>query len=276
MKMLNVTITSNKKITPYIYKMRIKSEYLAKHISPGQFVEVRCSNGTNPLLRRPFSVHRILSDSIEILYETVGKGTELLSRKKPGDVLDVIGPLGNGFGLRNTKYERRTTILIAGGMGVAPLVALAETIVQRTAYSVQREKLCVLIGAKKKEDVLCVRDFKKLGVKVFITTDDGSKGGKGLVTDFLNKVLRNTHYAIRDTQIYACGPIPMLKATAAIAKAHNIPCQVSLEERIACGVGVCLGCPVRIVTSHKSQVTSSEYKMICKDGPIFNAREIAW
>ena len=163
MKQLNTKIIHNKKITPHHYKMRLESGYLAKHSQPGQFVEVRCSNGPDPLLRRPLGVHKILPDGIEILYEIVGRGTELLSLKKAGEVLDLIGPLGNGFDFRDTQYSIRDTILIAGGIGVAPLLALAEKLVsgaKRIDYR-EKQKITVLLGAKIKEHILCERDFKR-------------------------------------------------------------------------------------------------------------------
>jgi dihydroorotate dehydrogenase electron transfer subunit len=280
MKQLNARISENKRIAQGFYKMRLGSAYLAKNSKPGQFVEIKCSKGHEVLLRRPLGVHRILSGGIEVLYEVIGKGTELLSRKRPGDTIDVIGPLGNGFSIKRTtnnacptkpegrRREQRTTILIAGGMGVAPLVALAEDL-RKNKYDVT-----AMIGAKTKARILCEGEFKALGCFVSVATEDGSNGRKGLVTD----LLRSTQYAVRST-IYACGPNPMLKAVAKIAENHGIPCQVSLEERMACGVGVCLGCPVRVRTAYSVQRTAStqyEYKMVCKDGPVFDAKEIAW
>jgi len=281
MKQLSAAILENKKITPWHYRMRVESAYFGRETKPGQFVEVRCSDGFEPLLRRPLSVHRIAKGGIELLYEVVGQGTELLSRKKRGDLLDVIGPLGTGFSLRKTKDERRTIILMAGGIGVAPLVALAEKLT--------RGKTTVIIGARTKSHILCEADFKKLGCKVLVSTDDGSKGRHGFATDVLRDFLRTTNDERERseaepprkgrTTIYACGPTPMLKAVADIARARQIHCQVSLEERMACGVGVCLGCPVRVrktFTEDERRTTNDEYKMVCKDGPVFNAEEIKW
>ena len=203
-------------------------------------------------------MHRILNGGIEVLYEVVGKGTELLSRKRPGDTVDVIGPLGNGFSVQRTaRSAQRTAVLVAGGIGVAPLVALAEELKKK------KIRTMVIIGAKTKSHILCEDEFKSLGCEVKITTEDGSKGTRGLATD----LLRNTQYAIPNT-LYACGPAAMLKSVAKIAEAKRVPCQVSVEERMACGVGACLGCPVK--------VKIGGYKMVCKDGPVFDAKEIAW
>lgn len=267
MRQLNARILENKKVVKDFYKIRIDSSYLGKFIKPGQFVEVRCSDSINPLLRRPFSAHRILKGGIEILYEVVGKGTEALSQRKAGEALDVIGPLGNGFNIERTAQSaQRTAILVAGGMGVAPLVALAEEIAKNSKLKSQGKKIYALIGACKRAHILCEGEFDSLGAKVSAATEDGSKGRKGLTTDLLKSLLSTINS--QQSTIYACGPNAMLKEVARIAQARRIPCQVSLEERMACGVGACLGCPVK--------VKGGEYKMVCKDGPVFNSEEIAW
>jgi dihydroorotate dehydrogenase electron transfer subunit len=279
MKQLKVKIEENKKIGRDFYRMRVESVYLAKNSKPGQFVEVKCSDGLDPLLRRPLGVHRISNNGIEILYEVVGKGTKLLSLKKKGGMLDLIGPLGNGFFVQRTAYSvQRTAVLVAGGIGAAPLVALAENL-KKNKYNV-----VVMIGAKTKAHILCEDEFKALDCPVSVATEDGSKGENGLVTD----LLRSTHNAVRGT-IYACGPTAMLKAVAKIAEMKQMPCQVSMEERMACGVGVCLGCPVKVnrfaglpisrlkqANRQTGKQANYIYKMVCKDGPVFNAEDIAW
>lgn len=265
MERINAKILKNKKVAGTFYKMRIESPYLARNIKPGQFIEVRCSDGSDPLLRRPLGVHRILKNGVEILYEIVGKGTELLSQKKTGEHLDAIGPLGNGFDMPYALNPIPCTLLIAGGIGVAPLVALAERLIYR-----KKRNIYVIIGAKTKFHLLCEKDFKDLGCKVSVVTEDGSKGSKGLATGLLKNLLK-THNSKLST-IYACGPNAMLKEVAKLARDKRIPCQVSLEERMACGVGVCLGCPVKV----RKNLIDSEYKMVCKDGPIFDAEDIIW
>ena len=268
MKKISAKILENKKITADIYRMRVKSAYLGREAKPGQFVEVRCSDSLEPLLRRPLGVHRIAKGGIELLYEVVGQGTALLAKKKTGEALDIVGPLGVGFDIRGKGQGSRVKVLVAGGIGVAPLLSLAESL----AVS---KKIIVILGAKTKEHVLCEAEFKKLGCEVLVSTDDGSKGKKGFATNVLKYFLRKTKDERRKT-IYACGPTAMLKAVAEIAKTHRIPCQVSLEERMACGVGVCLGCPVKVNTQYAIHNTQYEYKMVCKDGPVFDAKEIAW
>lgn len=261
MKRLKETVLANDKAGPGFYRMRIGSGYLAKNTLPGQFFEVRVSEGTEPLLRRPFSCHRILKGAVEILYEVVGPSTEILARKKKDDTVDIIGPLGNGFDI--CKGE---AMIVAGGIGTAPLFGLAEKL---------KKKPTVLIGARTKDHLLCEKEFKGLGCEVKVATDDGSKGHKGFVTDLLKGDLRNTQYAKRNT-IYACGPHVMMKEAARIARSCGAPCQVSLEERMACGVGVCLGCPVKVRTMNDERRTMNEYKMVCKDGPVFDAYGIMW
>lgn len=252
MKQLKVKILANDKVSGSFYRMKLASSYLAKSAKPGQFVEVRCTAGVDPLLRRPLGIHRITKGGIEVLYQVVGKGTELLSAQKAGRELDIIGPLGNGFDIAAPG----PAILIGGGIGVAPLIALAEEL--GGAH--------VIIGARTKSHVLCENEFKRLGCSVSVATEDGSKGRKGLATELLKTALQSP--GSKAPVIYACGPTGMLKAVAQLAASHRIRCQVSLEERMACGVGVCLGCPVK--------VRSGEYKMVCKDGPVFNAEDIAW
>jgi len=260
MKDIKAKILSNKEIAPGYFRMALDASYIARYAKPGQFVQVRCSEGLEPLLRRPFSIHRI--PSIEILYEVVGRATGILSEKHAGEFVDVLGPLGNGFTLpRKTEYGIRNTVLIAGGIGIAPLVFLAEKLAKK------RIKTTVLIGAKTKKQILCEKDLKKIGTEVHIATDDGSHGCKGFVSELFQKVLRATSNEQRTT-IYACGPTPMLKCIADICKKQKIECQVSLEEMMACGIGACLGCAVK--------VKGGGHKLACKDGPVFSAGEIIW
>ena len=283
-------IAYNKEIAPGHFKIALSAPLIAKKAKPGQFVHVLIGGDT--LLRRPFSIHsvscsRSAVSGIEILYKVVGRGTELLSKKKSGESLDIIGPLGNGFKLPVTPRLRSgqasyglrvTNVLIAGGMGVAPLVFLAEKLSNPKAHSPtcperKRGKPTALIGARDKNSLVCVNEFKKLGCDVKIATDDGSAGHKGFVSELLKKELTAHPSTLlgtsssQPTALYACGPNPMLKEIARICKENKIDCQVSLEEKMACGVGACLGCAV---------MTKDGYKMACKDGPVFNAEEIIW
>ncbi|MDO8535625.1 MAG: dihydroorotate dehydrogenase electron transfer subunit [Candidatus Omnitrophota bacterium] len=257
MKQLKAKIIENRKIAQGFYKMKLASGYLAKNSKPGQFVEIKCSEGSEILLRRPLGVHRIYDGGIEVLYEVIGKGTSHLSFREKGELLDIIGPIGKGFEFHGAK---KPALIVAGGMGVAPLLCLAEKMAGN------KMKPYVMIGAKTASHILCEKEFKRLGCFVMVSTEDGSIGHKGYVTDIMRHLL--IVIRCKSSGIYACGPHPMLKAVAHIADSSGIPCQVSMEEHMACGVGVCFGCPVKI--------KSGGYKMVCKDGPIFNAKEIAW
>lgn len=257
-------ILENKEIAKGYFKLIFISATMAKKARPGQFVHIRVSAGVDPLLRRPLSIHRVTGSRIEILYEIKGKGTEVLSHRKKNELLDVVGPLGNGF-----NYELRTTnnkqlILVAGGMGVAPLTFLAEKLVNSSQRTVDR-RIIVLIGSKTRKMIMCNEYFKKLGCDVKVATEDGSLGKKGLVTDLLKKILSTVD--CQQLTLFACGPKPMLTAVSKIAKRHKIPAQVSLEEFMGCGIGACLGCTIKTIDG---------YKRVCHDGPVFDANEIIW
>jgi len=244
-----VKILDHKKLAPSYFKLTLFSEYITKNAQPGQFVQVKVPG---VFLRRPLSVHALnpAEKTFELLYEVIGPGTQALSRLKAGQELDILGPLGTGF-----KLEGKKAVLMAGGMGIAPLCFLAKELLRK------KQEVSVLIGAKSSALVLCEEPLKQLGAQVSVTTEDGSCGHKGLVTDLIPAL--NS----RQSTIYACGPRAMLKAVAKLAKQKNIPCQVSLEAYLACGIGACLGCAVE---------TKDGYKMACKDGPVFNAEEIVW
>ena len=251
-------VIKNVEVVENYYKMLLCSPRIAKAACPGQFLEVKVSEKDEPLLRRPISIHRVDGTNVELLYQVVGRGTQALSRRKRGELLDIIGPLGSGFNYPSGIVDRQTPILVAGGMGVAPLVFLAEKFMGRRALA--------LIGGRTKAHILCERDFRKYGCEVKVATDDGSRGFKGRVTDLLKDILRTTYHESRTT-IYACGPKPMLKVISSLSKQKNIPAQVSLEEHMACGIGACLGCVVS---------TKAGQKRVCKEGPVFNADEVNW
>jgi dihydroorotate dehydrogenase electron transfer subunit len=265
MKQRRVKILGNIKLGGKYFKLSFVSPPIAKEAKPGQFLEIRVNEGAAPFLRKPLGIHSVKGAATELLYEVVGGGTRALSEKGSDETLDVIGPLGNGFSSQFSVLSSQP-ILVAGGIGVAPLMFLAQKLAKR--------KPIILIGARTKKDILCDKEFKDLGCEVRIATDDGSKGYKGFVTDLLKNV-GAPFMAPVDTGfdksnpyvIYTCGPKPMMKAVTNIAARHRVPCQVLLEEYMACGVGVCLGCPV---------MTKDGYKMVCRDGPVFEAGEIIW
>jgi len=262
---LDGEILENSEVGPERYKMVVYCPQIAREAKPGQFVHIRVSEGYNPLLRRPFSVHRVRGQEFSILYKVVGKGTEILSRKKKGEYLDILGPLGQGYRLAELASNISQSILVAGGTGVASLLFLAESILA----SGSKLPILVLIGAKNREEILCERDFRRLGCRVEVATEDGTTGYKGLVSQLLEKLL-SPRETPRKPLVFACGPQEMLKRIGEISRRYRFSCQVSLEERMACGVGACLGCAVRVKNSPYI------YKRACKDGPVFDIGELIW
>lgn len=255
-----VKILWNREVGSSNYRLGLECEKGFAGTKPGQFVMVRISDNYNPLLRRPFSIHRLIEENdnirgFEILYKVVGKGTTILSGLKEGDSVDVLGPLGRGFII---PENFQNTFIVAGGIGVAPLFFLASDLKRVEPDS---SKIQMFIGGRSREDLLCMDEIKAMGFPVHISTDDGSLGEKALVTEIVEKKLRS----IRPDMIFACGPSPMLKAVAGIAERENIPCQVSLETMMACGMGACLGCAV------EKKGSSDKYMHTCLDGPVFDA-----
>jgi dihydroorotate dehydrogenase electron transfer subunit len=221
---------------------------------------LRLPEQSAPLLRRPFSIHRLITTGgrttgIEILYKVVGKGTLQLSGCSPGDIVDVLGPLGNGFTLSD---QHRRIAIVAGGIGVAPMLFLALALKKR---AVNQHKCTVFLGGRTMDDLLCREDFEQLKLDIHLTTDDGSEGDQCLVTHPLEMAMEQQTADV----IYACGPWEMLQCVVGIAEKHSIPCQVSIETIMACGMGACLGCAVA------KKGDSSKYMHVCMDGPVFNA-----
>jgi len=264
---IKVKILSRKEVAPNICLMKLKAPEIAQDALSGQFIHIKCSKDNYPLLRRPLSIHRIDKEKGEIfiLFQVMGEGTKLLADRTIGDDLDIMGPIGNGF---NIYPESRKIMIVGGGIGVAPLLALCEESIR------QGKEVRVLIGALKKELVIGEENFRNLGAKVDVATDDGSYKHKDLVTDLLEGSIRERWLA---DQIFACGPKPMLKKIVEISLDAHIDYQVSLEERMACGIGACLGCVCKIKTKDKKEYkVKYEYKRICIDGPVFGGSEVVW
>ncbi len=246
----DVVILENKKVNGKYFKLVFRSQNLSRNIRPGQFLHVRINQGQDPFLRRPFSYFRVSPGKVEVLYEVLGRGTSILSGKKKGDVLKVMGPLGNAF---SEKIGKKKRILVAGGVGVPPLVFLAEQ--YPTAY--------LLIGTKSNAEIMPKSELKKVRAKVLCSTEDGSYGTAGRVTLLLEKILRGQHP--EEFFIQTCGPKPMMKAVIAIAAKYGIAGEASWDESMACGVGACLGCMVK---------TRAGLKRACADGPVFKFEDL--
>jgi dihydroorotate dehydrogenase electron transfer subunit len=258
-----VPIEFNKQISKDIWLMGFRSEDLASSAMPGQFLMLRVgSNSKDPLLRRPFSIHEIGDDNrLMILYKIVGQGTYLLSTLKADDSISVIGPLGNGFSL---PHPEERTILVAGGIGIAPLFFLAQALSRA-----QKRPIKMLLGFPSSQEVVLVDQIKDLGVNLMLATEDGSLGFKGLVTDLFDQSIDRESEA--KPIIYVCGPRLMIKKIVNRAVAFNLKCFVSTEGFMACGLGICLGCAIKA-----AQGKEKVYYYVCQDGPVFSADMIDW
>lgn len=232
-------------VSPRVFLLQIEAPPIAAESRPGQFITLTC--GDHTLLRRPFSIQDADSNRIAILFSVVGRGTEWLSRRQPGDSLDILGPLGNGFTL---QPHSRNLLLVAGGIGIAPLAFLARK------ASAQGLSVKLILGAATASGLLPAPS----GAEVVIVTEDGSAGRKGLATDLLPEL---SGWA---DEIFACGPIPMYRAMAGMLRGDR-PVHILLEQVMGCGVGACRGCSIP---------TKQGIKTVCHDGPVFELGEILW
>jgi dihydroorotate dehydrogenase electron transfer subunit len=252
-----VQVVSNQRDTDLYFRLVAYAPRIAPLVQPGQFLHVRIPGLRDALLRRPFSLFQVAGDTLSILYKTVGKGTEALSRLRAGEEFSAIGPLGHGFTLPKPGGE--TPLLVAGGYGTAALYLLAQRSPQQGI---------VFVGGRRRVDILCEKEFHALGWEVRITTEDGSLGEKGLVTQpLLGELKRNA----AGRKLFACGPTPMLKAVARIGADFNAPVELSMDERMCCGIGVCLTCVIPIKTAE-----GWEYQRTCTEGPVFDARKLVF
>lgn len=269
--MITGVIDGNRPAVPEHFLLRVQLPLAFSTPMPGQFVMVRRAGGTEPLLARPLSVFGFQRQKnntvLELLYRVAGRGTSLLSHMKPGEPLAILGPLGKGFTLPDGINR---VLFVAGGVGVAPLVYLLHSglFTTESGRSIQKS---FYIGARSSE-LLAGLDRLDGFCKLGICTDDGSLGHHGLVTALLERKITGgiIGYDPKDTLIYACGPTPMIRSLGTLLKAHPIPCQVSLEERMACGLGACLGCAVAI----RGVDGKREYQRVCKDGPVFDLQKV--
>jgi len=259
MKQVKAKITSAVEAMPDTYLLRLEAPQIAAAARPGQFVMVRCGGDTT--LPRPLSIHRVDGGLLALLFSVVGKGTRWLSQRRKGDTLDIFGPLGNGFFV---NPRSKNLLLIAGGMGIAPLFFLADV------AAGEGKKVTLITGARSADCLLPISASQKLfdvgmmpaSIHVVNATDDGSEGFKGLATDLIPAYLEGID------QIFACGPVEMYRTMAAsYNNIYKIPVQISLEIMMGCGAGVCYGCTIK---------TKQGLKQVCKDGPVFDIGEIEW
>ncbi|WP_066638811.1 dihydroorotate dehydrogenase electron transfer subunit [Desulfolucanica intricata] len=259
---IDAEVIEHEQVGPDFYRLKLLAPEILKNAVPGQFVHVRVSQSLEPLLRRPISIHNVNREKgqLMLLYQVVGRGTAVLTRAKPGQSLNLLGPLGRGFTL---PAESQKVVVVAGGIGVAPLIYLLQELALNSISA------AVYLGARSKEYLLAVKEISSLGFTPFLATDDGSEGYHGPVTSMLEKDLAKQPVDI----VYSCGPFPMLKSLAKILMNYNIPFEVSLEERMGCGVGACLSCACKIKSAGEAGYV---YRHVCVDGPVFSGQEVAW
>ena len=246
-------IYSIDEIAANITDVVIESEFIASNAKPGQFLHIDCGDEINNFLRRPISICDVYDNKVRFIFEVKGNGTNRLAAKKRGDILDVLGPLGNGF---TVSDEYKQPMIVGGGIGIFPLLNLAKQF---------DKKAEVFLGFRNKDRLVMENEFKAVSKDVSIVSDDGSCGIKGLVTEPLINRLENGAGDI----IYACGPTPMLRAVKTLAEKYKVKCQLSLEQRMGCGIGACLVCSCQTVFTG-----TKKYKKVCADGPVFWSDEV--
>ena len=238
--------------------LRLAAPSIGPLVAPGQFLELQVPRLGDRILRRPFSIYKADAEGVEILYKTVGRGTEAMRLLQTGDTVDLLGPLGNGF---PENASEKYPVLVAGGYGNAALYLKAKNSpIQGTAF----------FGGRSAEDILCVEEFEQLGWKVVVATNDGSLGTKGLVTAAFDPWLAQQEDPEK-VELFVCGPNPMLKAMGERAIAEGCTAWLSMDRNMACGVGACLTCVIKRKTEE-----GWAWARCCKDGPVFESREILW
>ena len=241
-------VVSNVEVGSGLFALTMEAPVLCEQAKPGQFVHITCGEGN--LLRRPISICNVAQENMTIVFQVKGDGTAWLSKRRTGDTLDVLGTLGHGFRMEALGDH---PVFIGGGIGVPPLLGAAKKFGKNAT---------VAVGFRNKDTAILEADFARAGCRVFVATDDGSMGHHGLVIDCTKDVEADV--------IFACGPTPMLKAVCALAKERGIPCQISLEERMACGIGACLGCATPLLREDGTQY----FGHVCKDGPVFDYTKV--
>jgi len=254
-------IVFNEKIAPRTYLMGLRSPRVVEAAMPGQFVMVRVRSGNDPLLRRPFSIAGTKEgELLLILYRVVGKGTAIMAETREGERFSLLGPLGRGFEL---PKRNQASLLVAGGIGIAPLFFLIQKVNSR---SVQ-----LMTGFGSADEIIGIERVGDFPIDISIATDDGTAGHAGPVTDLMESFLRDRSSHKDALSIFACGPQAMLKKVAAMALDKALPCQASLEATMACGLGACQGCAIKA-----SSGENRTYYHVCADGPVFPVQSIDW
>ena len=267
-----MTVHSNEHVAENTFRLRFVAPELIPRLQPGQFLMLRLANTDDPLLGRPLAVYRTdaTSGMVEVVYLVVGKMTERLARLSSGTPLQVWGPLGNGFALPECDH----LVMVAGGIGQTPFYMLAEETLGLRRFAGcnrQAKKVSLLFGARNKNRLACLDEFRKLGVDVHIATEDGSEGTRGFVTELIASIIAQV--ALPRVVIACCGPHPMLYAAFQVAQSlGKLPCYASLESPMACGLGICFSCVVKYRDEHGEP----DDVRTCVEGPVFDAYRLTW
>lgn len=263
------TVVFREQVTPLHFRLRLRAPEIAQQARPGQFVHLRVTEAWDPLLRRPFSV--MLADprrgEIDLLVQVVGRGSEIVAAAAPGQTFDLLGPLGRAFPLPPAGSQ---VIVVAGGVGVAPLIFLADAL----AGAPQEYEIIGLFGARTESLLCCWLEMASRCTEFHAVTEDGSIGEPGLVSEALARQLSAPFPGKR--VVYACGPEAMLAAVAGLTAEQEVEAYVSMERWMGCGVGACLGCVVPAATDKTSARPGERYLRVCSDGPVFPASAIDW
>jgi dihydroorotate dehydrogenase electron transfer subunit len=265
---IDAAVIANTRLSDEYSVLALAAPEIAALAQPGQFVMVKTARGADPLLRRPFSIFEILRDGngapagITLLNKRIGVGTRLLYEAEPGAHIACLGPLGRPFDPIDPPDE---AWMIAGGVGLAPFATLAG------ALAARRTPATLFYGARRAADLFYVEFFERLGVKVVLTTEDGSRGSKGLIIAPLGDALRRLDSGA-SVRLYVCGPTPMMRAVAHLAESYSRPCEVSLEQVMGCGLGGCYSC----VVLAREPGGAPHFVRSCIQGPVFDSRRIVW
>lgn len=254
----NGIIVSNRRITDAapLYDMLIEAPEIARAATPGQIVHILCGEVTT--LRRPISICECVDDCVRLCYEVRGKGTEWMAARREGDYVSLLGPLGNGFSIK----EGERALLVGGGIGIYPLLSVGKACASAKAA----------FGFRTASLINSTELFEGNGIPTSVITDDGSNGRKGFVTELVRDALAAGEADV----VYVCGPRGMMAAVAALCEEAGVRCEVSMEERMGCGVGACLACVCKTTFKDNLGVTGEKYKRVCVDGPVFDSKEIIW
>ena len=272
-----VAILENERIARDTFRLRLDDPAMARAIRPGQFLMIRLASGTDPLLARPFALYDVARDdsgtpnAIDVVYLVLGRGTSVLSRLRAGDLVTIWGPLGNGFELSSEG----SVVFVAGGIGQTPFLALGRWWLGLGEYGQERpsatraESATLLYGVRSKDLAAGIADFEAAGIAVELATDDGSAGHNGYVTDLLTRRLERGE---RPSKVVGCGPPAMLAVLSKLVEKYDVPCDLSMENHMACGFGACFSCVAPI----RQPDGSIDLRRVCVEGPIFPSRDVVW